>query len=88
MDVCWTPGRRRFVVTRSILTFTTLCILIGVVKAQVGQGPGGGFGGNIGGGINQGTFGGGGGFDQNIQPPGAGSLFTGTGNNVYYGGKS
>ncbi|KAI6177576.1 hypothetical protein M3Y97_00922700 [Aphelenchoides bicaudatus] len=87
MESIWAPGRRR-ILTISILTSLVGCLLMSAVRAQIGGGNvgGGGFGGgNLGGG---GGFGGGnlgGGFEQNIQPAGAGSLYTGLGNNVYYG---
>lgn len=84
MEIFWAPSRYRL---RPLTLLLATCALVGLTRAQVGQGPGGGFGGNIGGGINQGSFGGGG-FDQNIQPAGAGSLYTGTGTNTFYGGKN
>jgi hypothetical protein len=90
MELSFPPGRNRF-----LLLITFVLTLISLAQSQV-VGSGGGFG-NVGGGlggiggINPGGGGynppitGGGGFDQNIQPVGAGSLYTGTGTNVYYG---
>lgn len=75
MEICWASKRAK--------SIYLLFLFVAISNAQVGQGPGGGTFSNIPSGVNQPL--GGGGFDQNINPPGAGSLFTGLGTNAYYG---
>lgn len=93
-DVPWTLRAACGLFVALALIFGSYNSLAQIVQPQDpglgGIGGAGGFGGiggqaGLGGGFG-GNYPGGGGFQQNLGPPDAPPVFTGTGNSLYYGG--